>query len=270
VAIITISRGTFSGGKRLAECLSTRLGYSCIDRDVLAEKAATARVSQRDIRAALEDPPVIPGRFNHKRYLYLALIQAALTEAIRDGKAVYHGLAGHLLLKGAPTLLRLRIVAPLDLRIQMARARLNFGREEAIAYIDKMDRDRRQWTQFLYGVDWGDPALYDLLINLERISIEQACRMVIATIGQPEFEFTAERQAEMNDLALASRVRADLALNPFTSNLEVDVEARGGAVRVTGSLFDQVEHVEQVAGAVAGVSKLTVEDLAPAVEASSV
>src|SRR5208337_2085370 len=98
MAIITISRGTFSGGKMLAECLSQKLGYSCIDRDVLAEKAATARVSQHDIRAALEAPPAFPGRFNHKRYLYLALVQAALTDEVRSGEAVYHGLAGHLLL----------------------------------------------------------------------------------------------------------------------------------------------------------------------------
>jgi hypothetical protein len=221
-------------------------------------------VSQRDIRAVLEEPPAIPGRFNHKRYLYLALIQAALAEAVRSGKAVYHGLAGHLLLKGAPTLLRLRIVAPLEFRIGMARERLNLNREEAITHIGKMDQDRRRWTQLLYGVDWGDPALYDLVINLERISIQQACLLVISMIGQPEFLFTPAREAEMNDLALACRVRAALALDPFTSNLEVDVEATSGAVLIRGSLFDQVEEVERAAHAIPGVASLTVEDLAPA------
>jgi hypothetical protein len=40
MSIITISRGTLSGGKMLAECLSRGLGYKCIDRDVLVEKAA--------------------------------------------------------------------------------------------------------------------------------------------------------------------------------------------------------------------------------------
>lgn len=264
MAIITISRGTFSGGKTLAECLSRRLAYPCIDRDVLAERASTARISQRDIRAALEDPPAIAGRFNHKRYLYLALIQAALVEEVRSGKAVYHGLAGHLLLKGAPALLRLRIVAPLESRIRMAGERLNLPRDEAITYITRMDRDRRRWTQFLYGVDWGDPALYDLVINLERISIEQACLAVISMLEQPEFEFTPERQAEMNDLALATRVRAELAMNPFTSNLEVDVEASGGAVLIRGSLFEQVEQVERVVDAISGVTRRTVEELAPA------
>ena len=267
MAIITVSRGTFSGGKMLAECLSQRLGYCCIDRDVLAEKAARGRVSQRDIRAALEEPPAFPGRFNHKRYLYLALIQAALAEETRGGRAVYHGLAGHLLLRGAPTLLRLRIVAPLEFRIRMARERLNLSRDEAITHIGKMDQDRRRWTQFLYGVDWGDPALYDLVINLERIGTEQACSLVTSMIGRPEFEFSPERQAEMNDLALASRARAELAMNPFTSNLEVDVEARGGAVVIRGSLFEQVEQVERVVAAISAVTRLTVEDLAPAVDA---
>jgi cytidylate kinase len=266
MAIITISRGTFSGGKMLAECLSRRLGYCCIDRDVLAEKAATSRVSQRDIRAALEEPPVIPGRFHHRRYLYLALIQASLAEAVRSGKAVYHGLAGQLLLKGAPTLLRLRIVAPLELRIHMARERLNLTRDEAITHIGKVDQDRRQWTHFLYGVDWGDPALYDLVINLERISIEQACALVISLTEQPEFEFSPEYQAEMNDLVLASRVRAELALNPFTSNLEVDVKASGGEVLVRGSLYEEVEPVERVVGSICGVTRLTVEDLVPAAD----
>ncbi len=263
MAIVTISRGTFSGGKMLAECLSRRLGYCCIDRDVLAEKASTTRVSQTDIRAALEEPPAVPGRLNHKRYLYLALIQAVLAEQVRGGKAVYHGLAGHLLLKGAPALLRLRIVAPMEFRISMAQERLHLSRDEAISHIAKMDQDRRRWTQFLYGVDWGDPALYDLVVNLERISIEQACSVVISMIEQPEFEFSAERQAEMDDLALASRVRAALALDPFTSNLEVDVEAGRGVVLIRGSLFEQIEQVERVAGAIPGVTRLAVQDLAP-------
>ena len=64
----------------------------------------------------------------------------------------------------------------------------------------------------------------------------------------------------MNDLALASRVRAALALNPFTSNLEVEVAARDGSVSVRGDLVEQVEEVERVARAVPGVTEITVEE----------
>lgn len=159
MAIITVSRGRFSGGRAIAECLGRKLGYRCIDRAMLVQRAATRRVSEYDLLAALESPPAFPGRFNHTRYIYLALIQAGLTGDVRTGRAIYHGLAGHLLLKGAPGLLRLRIIAPMDYRIRMARDRLRPGRSEVIAHIEAMDRDRRRWTQFLYGVDWGEPSL---------------------------------------------------------------------------------------------------------------
>lgn len=262
MAIITISRGTFSGGKMLAECLSRGLGYPCIDRDSLVERAATRRVSQHDLRTALEEPPVFPGRFSHKRYIYLALIQAALMEEVRRGQAIYHGLAGHLLLSGVPALLRLRIIAPMEFRIRMAEERLNESRAGVIAHIEKMDRDRRQWTQFLYGVDWGDPSLYDLVINLETIGIEKACRLVTSLIEEPDFEFSAARRKAMDDLALASRVRAELATNPFTANIEVEVASSAGSVTIKGNVFEQSEAVQQVASAVPGVTAVAIEELA--------
>ncbi|MBI4875147.1 MAG: cytidylate kinase-like family protein [Acidobacteria bacterium] len=260
MAVITISRGTFSGGMMLAECLSCRLGYRCIDRDALVERAASQRVSQQELRAALEAPPALPGRFSHKRYIYLSLIQAALLEEVRNGRAIYHGLAGQLLLRGLPTLLRLRIIAPMDFRIRMAQERLKLTRSEVVAHIAKMEQDRRKWTQFLYGVDWGDPSLYDLVVNLEHIGIEQACDMVASAVKHSDFELTPERQAAMNDLALASRVRAALASSPFTSNLEVEVEARDGAVRIRGDVAEEEEDVEQVVRAVPGVTGLTVAE----------
>ncbi len=259
MAIITISRGTFSGGKLFAEALSGRLGYRCIDRDVLVERAATPRATQHELRLAMEQPPAIPGRFNHKRYIYLAVIQAALLEEVRTGRAIFHGLAGQLLLREVPGLLRLRIIAPMEFRIRMAQERLKLSARAAVVHVEKMDQDRRQWSHFLYGVDWGNPALYDLVINLEEITIEQACLMVAALVDQGGFELTPERQAVMNDLALASRVRAAVAANPFTSNLEVDVGASGGAVSVRGDLYEELEDVQRVVLAVPGVTGLTVE-----------
>ncbi len=45
--IITISRGSFSGGKMLAESVAKVLGYRCIDRDQIIQKAATWGVVAR-------------------------------------------------------------------------------------------------------------------------------------------------------------------------------------------------------------------------------
>lgn len=267
MSVITISRGSFSGGKTLAECLARRLGYRCIDRDVIVERAAAYGVSQDDLRAALEKPPSFMDRFQHKKYLYLALIQAALAEEVRTGKAIYHGLAGHLLLKGGHPILRTRIIAPLESRVQMIQERLKYSHNDALAYIERVDEGRKKWTQFLYGVDWGDPTLYDIVINLEHINLEEACHIISSMVIERSFEFTPECQQRMDDLALGSRVRADLAIAPATADLELEVTAHEGVVSIKGkvSTLSQINEVKKVATAASGVISLNLDELMPPV-----
>src|SRR5208282_1793851 len=102
---------------------------------------------------------------------------------------------------GGQPILRTRIIAPMEFRIQMVQARLKYSQREAIAYIEKVDEDRRKWTQFLYGVDWGDPSLYDIVLNLEHIDIEEACHIISSMVIERCFEFTPECQQKMDDLA---------------------------------------------------------------------
>ena len=235
--IVTISRGSFSGGKAIAEKLAKVLGFRCIDRDIIVERAAAAGVSQYDLVGAIEKPPSLLDRFRHKKYIYLALFQAALTEEVRTGRVVYHGHAGHLLLKGARPVLRVRIIAPLEMRIEMCRERLRLSSEEAVRYIQKMDQDRQKWTQFLYGVDWGKPELYDIVLNLEHMEIDEACDMLAGVVKRQRcFDFGPHCQQEMDDLALACRLKASLATDPATSDLEVEVTSAKGVVQVRGQV----------------------------------
>lgn len=262
MSIITISRGSFSGGTMLADCLSRSLGYRCVNRDVIVERAAARGVSQDELRDALEKAPTLLQRLQHKKYLYLVLIQAALTEEVRLGQSVYHGNAGHLLLRGCPHVLRVRIIAPLEFRVKMARERLKLARSEALDYIAKMDQERRKWAHYLYGVDWGDPAHYDIVLNLEFMNLEEACQTVSTLARQKCFEFTPRCRAAMEDLALASRVRVELAMHPATSHLEFEVEAKQGAVRIRGSAaLGEVREVGRIAGGVAGVTGVNLDEL---------
>lgn len=266
MSVITISRGSFSGGKLLAECLARNLGYRCIDRDVIVEKAAAAGVSQQELLDAILKPPTFLERLTHKKYLYLTLIQAALTEEVRTGRAVYHGNAGHLLLQGGPPVLRVRVIAPLEFRIKMAMARLHLSREEAIDYIERRDEERKKWTHYLYGVDWADPALYDLVINLEYLTIEDACTTISALVRhKPCYQFGPECQAVLNDLALASQVKARLALEPSTHLLEFNVTARDGVVTIRGRVtsLELLPEIERVASSVPGVRQLMLDELLP-------
>jgi cytidylate kinase len=263
MAIITISRGSFSGGKTLAECLARRLNYHCIDRDVVAQRASARGVSPGDLLAALDTPPTTAlYTLNHRKYIYLVLIQAAIAAEMSSGNAVYHGLVGHRLFPEDFPALRLRVIAPLEFRIRAAQERMRSTRPEAIAYIEKMDDQRSKWTRYLYGVDWEDPSLYDFVVNLQRLTVEQACRLVEAMIKQGGFEFTPNHMTSMQDFVLATRVRAALACDPMTSNLEMEVLSTRGDITIRGDLCDQADEIQRVAAAVPTVRTVNLQESA--------
>ena len=126
---------------------------------------------------------MIPGP-SPERGLYLAAIQLALAEKAAQGPFVYYGHAGHLLLKGVPQVLKVRVIAPLDRRAQKLAETQKMSFEEATKTIEKMDESRIKWTRFLYDVDWRDPSLYDLVINLDAIPIESACEIIVCALNQ--------------------------------------------------------------------------------------
>lgn len=270
MSVITISRGAFSGGRSLAECVAKRLDYRMVDRDVIVEKAAAHGVSQKELVDALQKPPSFLERFTHKKYLYITLIQAALTEEVRTGRAVYFGNAGHLLLEGGMPVLKARVIAPMPMRVKVARDRLRFSAEEAVADIQKRDDARRKWTQYVYGVDWSDASLYDIVLNLEHISLPAACE-TIASLARARqcHEFSPQCQAAMDDLVLASQVKLRLALAPATQHLEFFVTSKRGVIslRTKMTTTDLLPDVERIALATPGVKEVTLDEFAPLTEA---
>jgi cytidylate kinase len=262
--VVTISRGAFSGGEALAECVAARLGCPCIDRDTFVKReAAASGLSEDDLREALVKSPGVLGRLRRKKRLYLTLLQAALAEEVAGGEAVYHGNAGHLLLPAALPVLRVRIIAPLEFRLNLVRGRMGLGPEEGAQYLARLDDERRNWTRFLYDVEWGDPSLYDLVVNLDHASIDEACTVVADMARLECFAFTPERRAALRDFALAARVRAALGLDPGTAPLEVEVWCRAGTVCIQGFVGSQrgIREIERVARGVPGIRDLDLEDL---------
>lgn len=263
MSIITISRGSFGGGVTLAEGLGSALGYRCLSREAVAEKAAVPGVSQEQLLDALSKPPGFLERFRHKRYQFIAVFQAALAEEVKAGKVVYHCNAGHLMLQGVSPLFKVRVIAPLAKRMAMVQERLKMSPSEAEAYIHKVDADRKGWTQFLYGVNWEDPALYDVVVNLGTMNVPEACEMVAAAAHQKCFEFTGDWRPQLEDLAIGSRVRANLAIHPATSHLEFEVTSRQGRVSIRGSAttVEELEEIKRVAQEIAGVVELDLDEV---------
>ncbi len=235
MAIITISRGTMSGGEALAKCISERLNIPAVSQEILQEASNRFGISQTLLQQQLEKTKGLIRGPSTERSRYLTAIQLALAEKAQKGPFVYYGHAGHLLLKGVPQVLKVRVIAPLLQRSRKLAETRKISFEEAKKIIEKMEEGRIKWTRFLYDVDWRDPALYDLVINLDAISLESACAVIVCTLNQKEFLESPASKRIIEDFLLASQVKTELAGHDRTKGLELEVWAEKGVVKVTGS-----------------------------------
>ncbi|MBI4765168.1 MAG: cytidylate kinase family protein [Deltaproteobacteria bacterium] len=269
MAIITISRGTMSGGEALAKCISEKLGIPAVSQEILQAASDRFGISQALLLQQLEKTKGLIRGPSSERSLYLTAIQLALAERAQRGPFVYYGHAGHLLLKGLPKVLKVRVIAPLNRRAQKLAEAQHISLEEGKKTIEKTDEGRVKWTRFLYDVDWRDPSLYDLVINLDSISIESACEMIIGTLNQAEFKESPEAQTIIEDFLLASQVKTALVSHDRTKGLDLEVSAKKGTVIIsgtieTGGIFPSGRHrtkneLIEVARQVDGVKEVLIE-----------
>jgi len=210
MSIITISRGSYTRGKEVAEKLAQTLGYQCLSRDILLEASELYNIPEIKLVRAIHDAPSILERFTYSREPYVAYIRAALLHQVQKDNVVYHGLAGHFLLKGVPHVLKVRIIADLEDRVKEEMKRENISAEEARRILRKDDDERRKWSKHVYGIDTWDPSLYDLVINIKYITVDGAVDIIKCALKDPCFQTTPEGQKLVDEMSLAARIEAAL------------------------------------------------------------
>jgi cytidylate kinase len=210
MAIITISRGSYSMGKIVAESVAQKLGYTVISRDLLLDASDRFHIPEFKLIRAIHDAPGILERFSHSKQAYLAYIQSALAERVSSDNVVYHGLAGHILLKNIPGVLKVRITADMNYRVSREMKRENISEKEARAILEKDDQQRRRWTKSVHGADPWDSSLYDLVIRIDRFKVDDAVDFIYRATESEGFRTSEKTLQEIKDLALACRVKAEI------------------------------------------------------------
>ncbi|MEJ2224010.1 MAG: cytidylate kinase-like family protein [Syntrophobacterales bacterium] len=254
MAIITISRGSYSRGKEVAEKLALALGYKCLSRDILLEASERYNIPEIKLIRAIHDAPSILERFTYNKEQYVASIRAALLRHVREDNVVYHGLAGHFLLQGIPHVRKVRILADLEDRVQEEMKRENISADEARRILQKDDEERRRWSLKLYGLDTADPSLYDLVIHIKSVAVNDAVEIIKCALQGSCFQTTPEAQKLVDELSLAAQVESAL-VQEFPS---IKVEAQGGEVfiYVKRSMWDDEDlmaRIKRLAASVAGL-----------------
>lgn len=241
--IITISRGSYSRGKDVAEKLAQRLGYECLSRDILLEASDEFNIPEIKLIRALHDAPTVLERFSHGRERYVAYLRSALLDHTRKDNVVYHGLAGHFFLSDISHVLKVRILANIEDRVEEEMRRENISPEEARYILKKDDEERRKWGINVYGVDTQDSKLYDMVLNVSTMTVEDAVDILCEAIGKKAFQTTPESRQKLEDIALAARVQTALMhLVP-----KVNVTASSGFISIGNIEEKEIAPTEKVA-----------------------
>jgi cytidylate kinase len=239
MSVIAISRGSLSAATKLAEGLSSKLGGSVITREQVLEAAERYGIAESGLEMrhiVAQHPPGFWENYADARKHYLTCFKAALFDFVLQGPIIYHGNLAHLLLNEVPFVLRVRVNAPLENRVEAMMAELGVSRQDAMRRIEAIDEERRRWTAFLYDVYVMDPMHFDIVLNLSRMTIQDGIQMVAAALENEQFRRTEEALKAVRDIHLATIAQIRLMSNPDTYGLALNVEAdcSVGKVTVTG------------------------------------
>jgi len=266
MSIITISHEMGAGGPEIGQQVAEKLGYRYVDHELISDAAHRYGLLEEKLSHLDESKPSLFERFDVETRRYITVIQTALFEFAEQDRLVLMGRGGQWLLRGISHHLRVRVMAPFKLRGHAMDAKLagpmgeNASPRTVMEMIRRDDTERTGRMRYLYEVDLADPALYDLVINTEKLTVPSAVVLIAGVAGRPELQTTPAGSQLVADRSLASRVQVALATHPETRKYRITVEAKAGQVILEGTAaMDEALDVAREVSGVRGVKAQQVD-----------
>ncbi|MDJ0761458.1 MAG: cytidylate kinase-like family protein [Myxococcota bacterium] len=210
MSVILISADDEQTGEEVAEKTAKALGYNHLGPGFLSTIAERYNVKEDKLMRALNRPPktrLLPGKGLHQ---HLNQIRAAVLDRLLEDGIVSQGLAAHFYVKGISHALTVRLTADRDARIKRVMEVQNLSDKKAARTIDRLDTDRDKWSQKAFGYRDADPALYDMVLNLNTIALPKAAEVIADMAQYRKFKPMTYSVSCLKDLALAAEFQVAL------------------------------------------------------------
>ena len=257
--VIAMTQEMASLGKDVALSVAEKLGLQLVRHEVGDMVAGRMQVKKSLIRRIREGKASKIEKWAADEKTISIFTAEEVFDLAVKGNVLIRGWGATLLLRSVPHIACVRVCAPLEVRVKRLMERLetddeNLARREI--EVDDQARASRMGEHF--NVTWGDPTLYDLTLNTERVSIATCVEQVVALAQSPEFRETPQSRQYLADLALQARARAALRADARTAGIDITVDVTGGRATLRGIVVDDREKalVKEVVESVAGAGKV--------------
>jgi len=257
--VIALTQGMGSLAQDIAEQLAQELNLTTLQHEVAERVADKMHVSKSLINRLRGGSAGAIERLRADRDAIAVYTAEEVLEAAARGNVVLRGWGATCLLRPVPHVPCVRIMRPFEKRVQWLMQELDTDDVEvAEAEIRRSDHANATRMHDQFGVNWGDPVLFDLVLNTDRLSIDTCVQQLKSLLARPEFAETEASRALLQGMALSAHVRAAFRAHDETHGVDVTIESAAGQVTLRGIVLNEGEKVaaDRVAGLVPGVKGL--------------
>ncbi len=189
MGVITISREFGSGGETISRLIAEKTGFLLVNKEMILKGLTSYGLEESELNVdeILSNTTdsltnTIPGQYISAlhEYLYDLAIRESLVILGRGGQILFHDF---------PPALHVKIISPLQKRTSRISHLYKLQETAALKLIAEQDENRKKYILQLFNKDWLNPNLYNLIINTEKISLEDATDIVIKAFqahGEPK------------------------------------------------------------------------------------
>ena len=201
MAVISISRQFGAGGITLGKMVAEKLGYAFADTEIIKMVAEMANVSTNFVETVekeaggkfskivnrLVSKPLLErvlkderGYIDEEIYLdYLVLIIAQMAD---EGNVVILGRGSQYILGDHPDAYHFMLINEFENRVRFMQERYNLSRNRAVQAVKNEDKRRLNLYRKLHKTDYEKPSLYHLVLNMNKISLDQARELICSLV----------------------------------------------------------------------------------------
>lgn len=261
--LIAMTREMGSLGKDVAKGVGDALGIPVLHHEIIEPLADKMRLRKSHVIKLLEGQPSFFERLTADlTSLSIYTAEETFALAAKGQGAVIRSWGAANLLRPVAHVVCVRVCAPQALRIRRMAERMQTN-DDALARreVESNDEAHTAIVRRHFGVDWRDAEQYDLVLNTERVSIDECVDTVLRYVRHPDFQETAESHAKFENLRMEARVRSALRQDSRTRTTRIAISADGGRILLEGVVDTAPEKraVEEVTAGVSGVTSVANE-----------
>jgi cytidylate kinase len=251
MAIITVSREMGSGGIPIAHKAAEKLGYTLVDGEAIKKIAHSYGLSPEGFEKADEKAPAFVTDDNAETEIDFRQIELILLDAALKGNVIIYGRGGQDLLQRINSVLRVRIIAPFEARVESWAEREWLDPELARVLVRRSDQQRAGFIKYYFDRDWEEPINYDLIINTLRLSEDMAVKLICDAIKDKNLvERKSAAKRVLQDLIIQKTVEIQLLSNRILEGLHqyhFRLSVENGMVTLQGHVHNKEKHQEVLA-----------------------